>query len=170
VALFDNWSTGFGATVSDIAKGLVGAALAWLALRKRVSSDSADIKDLAMKSSWTERLVKKTEEQEALIDNLRTCQLNDARHIAKVEADAISCRERMAEALMDRALAIEEKQQALSRLAVSEDRMITLRSEMLAAKLEHRRPSQEQAARDPQEKSHQLVGPQRPNGEYADKG
>jgi protein-tyrosine-phosphatase len=170
VSLFDNWTTGFGATVSDIAKGLVGAALAWLALRKRVSSDSADIKDIAMKSSWTERLVKKTEEQEALIDNLRTAQLNDARHIAKVEADAIACRERMAEALMERALALEEKQQARSRAAACDERVILLTDENTDLRLANGRLLKELAVMSAEAADRFLLQHLRPNGEVKDKG
>lgn len=141
------WDT-FYSAATNLATGFAGAGLAWLALRKKVSSDTAEIRESALKSGWLERLVKENSAMDERIESLRESQLNDAKLIATKDAEAKACRERMDEAKLERDLAVEELQQAKSRAAACDALVLELRDEALDYRLANGRLFKELAALD----------------------
>lgn len=148
MSILDEWFTGFQAAATSVATALAGAGAAWLALRRRVSADTAEIKETSFKIGWLERLVKEREEQDARIESLRESQLNDARVIARQEAVIAAGRERINEANVDRDRVQEELRHATSRMAACEEKAILLRDEVLELKLANGRLFKELASID----------------------
>jgi hypothetical protein len=153
VSILDEWVSGFNAAAAAVG-GVVMTAITtffitrgkYSKLQKEIAADRADTKKIDLEAGWVERLVKDNHEKDDRIESLHTSQLNDARHIARVETEALACRERMSEAKIERDMAIEQMHQLQSRVAASEERVIALRDEVLDLKLANGRLLKELAA------------------------
>lgn len=93
----DKWFTGLETGFSSLVTLLAGAGATWLALRKRVSSDTTDIRKDRLELGWTERLVKERDDLLARLESMRESQLNDARLIVRLETQATTMGEQIAE-------------------------------------------------------------------------
>lgn len=135
MSILDQWFTGIQTAATSVATAIVGAVGAWFALRKRVSTDSADIKRTHLEMGWLERLVKKSEDDDKRIESLRESQLNDTRQIAKKEAEAEACRERMQEMRVERDLAMQDMVKAREDVAALKEHIVVLDGQILMARV-----------------------------------
>lgn len=138
MAIFDDWTnaaqTGLAALGATLTTYFVTRSRN-SKLKKELATDVADIKEVALKTGWLERLVKERDEQNGRIESLRESQLNDARLIAKKEAECEACRERMQEMKLERDIAIEDMVKAREDVASLKEHIVVLDGLILMARV-----------------------------------
>lgn len=114
-------------------------------LSAKLAKDRAGERVLAVETTlqtgWMQGLVKARDDLqdevnklEERIESLRESQLNDARQIAKKDAEADACHERVQEARLDRQLAIDDMIKTREQLAAAMEHAIILEGQMLNLK------------------------------------
>lgn len=126
MALFDpTWFTGLQTAATSFATACAGAVGAWLALRRRYSEDSTEIKKDRGEWQWIQSAISEREKALREVEEARDVHTEDVRSIARLEARL--------EAMAERLKALEEARER--QIGACEERVRSLAEQVLDQKL-----------------------------------
>lgn len=126
MALFDDqWFTGLQTAATSMFTAVAGAFGAWLALRRKYSEDSTEIRKDRGEWTWIQQAVSEREKALREVDEARDIHTEDVRSIARLEARL--------EAMVERMKALEEARER--QIGACEERVRSLAEQVLDAKL-----------------------------------
>lgn len=126
MALFDDqWFTGLQTAATSMFTAVAGAFGAWLALRRKYSEDSTEIRKDRGEWTWIQQAVSEREKALREVDEARDIHTEDVRSIARLEAKL--------EAMVERLKALEEARER--QIGACEERVRSLAEQVLDAKL-----------------------------------